>query len=288
MSVLVDELLPTAEDVAFYEEHGWILTPLRIRDEALSACRAAVDEVYAGKYDRVFDWSLDKANVGFSKRYEDRSQPRIDAYVSHHKLAVQRVLWDPTIARYASALIGARRLRLYRDVLVTMPASGAHFTGLHVDKNYWPTCSSDLLTTAWFALSDCSESDGCLAVVDESHRWRRTTFVRKLEPSDLQRVAALYDRRPDEVRLVAIPHQRGQISFHSCLLLHGSMPNTGEHIRQSFALVYQDGDNRYVPAEDPRMASFNTNDRLGPRSDGVPDYADEQFYPTLYPRTQGG
>ncbi len=297
-SAFEEEVLPTEQEIAFYREHGWLLTRLSVTDACLRACGAAVEEVYSGRYDSVHPWSADKGSAGFGQRYLDRTRPRLDAYVSHHKRAVAEVAWSRHLGAYAAALMDAREVRLFRDVLLTMPARLGYGTGWHVDKNYWPTCSSDLLTTAWFSLSDCDVTDGCLSVVSGSHRWRSAPFVRKIPYDDGEALRRLRGAEgaprgarpgaPDvgPVRVTPIPHRRGQISFHSCLLVHGTRPNAGPVTRQSFAVVLQDGENRYVAPGDQasaRLASFNTNDRVGPRSrDGLPDYADPDFYPVLY------
>lgn len=286
MSPFVEDVLPTAEELAFYRENGWLLTRLFVREEHLDACGTAAEELYATRYDAVHPWSTEKGNVGFGERYVDRTRPRMDSYVSHHKAAPRTVLQSRHLGAYAAALMEATEVRLFRDLLLTMPARRGHGTGWHVDKNYWPTCSSERLTSAWFALSDCGVENGCLAVVSGSHRWKRTSFVRKLRIDDTAALARLYDKRPEEIEVVPVPHRRGQVSFHSCLLLHGALPNTSDVTRQSWVVVLQDGDNRYTPPRDEaslRLYSFNTNDRVGPRTpDGTPDYTDSAFYPTVY------
>jgi ectoine hydroxylase-related dioxygenase (phytanoyl-CoA dioxygenase family) len=286
MSAFVEDVLPDEAEVAFYRENGWLLTRLFVRDEHLDACAAAADDVYRGRYDVSHPWSAEKGNAGYGEAYGDRTRPRLDAYVSHHKGAVRAVVQSEPLGAYAAALMGTAQVRLFRDILLTMPAG--HATGWHVDKNYWPTCSSERLTSAWFSLSDCGEENGCLVVVSGSHRWPRPRFVRKVRIDDTAALAWLYHRPVEALPVVPVPHRRGQVSFHSCLLLHGSLPNAGAVPRQSFAVVLQDGENRYALPEaqaDLRLAGFNTNDRVGPRTrDGLPDYADAAFYPTLYSR----
>lgn len=286
MTAFVEDVLPDEAEIAFYRENGWLLTRLFVRDELLDACAAAAEDVYGGRYDESHPWSAEKGNAGFGARYRNRTRPRMDAYVSHHKNVIRTVNQSAQLGAYAAALMGAGRVRLFRDILLTMPAG--HTTGWHVDKNYWPTCSSERLTSAWFSLSDCGVENGCLVVLSGSHRWPRPRFVRKVPIEDTAALARLYRRPVEGLPVIPLPHRRGQVSFHSCLLAHGSLPNASAVTRQSFAVVLQDGENRYAVPEDEadlRLAGFNTNDRVGPRTgDGVPDYADAAFYPTLYSR----
>lgn len=286
MQVFKKDILPTAEEIAFFNKNGWLLTDLFIRDEVLDACRNAAEEIYTGRYDNVYDWSHDKGNTGFNEPYADRRMQRMDAYVSLHKNKIREVVHSATMAAYAARLMGAKLVRLYRDILLTMPphAAGSTGTGLHVDKNYWQTCSSDKLISAWFSLEDCGVENGCLVMVNGSHRWKRTSFLKKIELDDLDKLKKMYSEY--DIEVVSVPHKKGQVSFHSCLLMHGSHANTSAVTRQSFAAVYQDGDNHYLRGKlDKRseLLNFNTNDRVGPRdAEGFPDYHNPGFYPVLY------
>jgi ectoine hydroxylase-related dioxygenase (phytanoyl-CoA dioxygenase family) len=286
MSIFEDASLPTAADVRAYHEHGWLLTTLVVKDEYLESCRRAVEEVYEAVYDRVYPWSGSKENTNFGKPYLDRTQPRLDAYLSLHKRHVAAIARAPELAAYASVLMDAAEVRLYRDVLLTMPSRQADATGWHVDKNYWPTCSSARLTTAWLSLDDCGVENGCLVVVNGSHRWKRTTFVTKIPLDDIGRIEKLYAKSRDEIEIISVPHRRGQVSLHSCLLIHGAHPNVSSVTRQSLAIVLQDESNHYVAAGSASgraPVNFNTNDRVGPKlADGTPDYRDPEFYPLLY------
>jgi ectoine hydroxylase-related dioxygenase (phytanoyl-CoA dioxygenase family) len=287
MAIFVEDVLPTDQELLSYRENGWLLTRLFVREEHLAACKAAAEEVYSARYDRVHPWSADKGNAGFGQAYVDRDKPRLDAYVSHHKAAVREVLQSPQLGAYAAVLMDTTVVRLFRDLLFTMPARRGHGTGWHADKNYWPTCSSDKLLTAWFSLSDCDVENGCLVVISGSHRWRRTPFVRKIGLEHTGALGRIHGKQPGEMPIVSIPHRRGQVSFHSSLLLHGAHPNVSGVLRQSFAVVLQDGENRYaqLAGASARLRGFNTNDRVGPKAqDGTPDYTDPVFYPALVDR----
>jgi ectoine hydroxylase-related dioxygenase (phytanoyl-CoA dioxygenase family) len=286
MRAFEEDLLPTPEEIAFYERNGWLLTNLFVSEEALDACREAIEEVYAGKYDRVHSWSSDPGNAGFNVPYQDRSKQRMDAFLSLHKNAIGRVVKSPALAAYAAALMKTKRVRLYRDILLTMPGATEMKSGTnwHVDKNYWPTCSSEQIISAWFSLEDCDEENGCLIFASESHRWPRSRFVQKIDLENHERLKQLSGG--ETLRLVTVPHRRGQISFHSCLTLHASHPNVSSRPRQSFAVVLQDEKNHYVKeglTEGRAAFNFNTNDRIGPKdAAGHPDYHDPEFYPVLF------
>jgi len=279
--------LPSRSDYAFYHENGWLLTELVVREEYLQQLRQAVEEVYQSDYDMEFPWSTARENINFNKAYSKRNDPRMDCYLSLHKHRIKAVIQNPLLAEYAAMLMDAPQVRLYRDILLSMPQCSGATTGWHVDKNYWPTCSSDKLTSAWFCLEDCDIENGCLAVVNGSHRFARTDFLRKIPFEDIGSIAKLYGKLPKDIDIISLPHKKGQVSFHSCLLMHCSHPNTSDKPRQSFATVFQDGDNHFISAscKKHRDINFNTNDHVGPKSkDGQPDYHEPSFYPLLYNR----
>ncbi len=289
MSVFKKDILPTPEEMEFFDKNGWLLTDLFIKDDVIEECKQAVEEIYSCNYDAQYSWSADKGNVGFNEQYTDRSMQRMDAYVSLHKNKIREIIHAHPLAAYAAKLMKTTLVRLYRDILLTMPPKpgGSTGTGLHVDKNYWQTCSSDKLISAWFSLDDCGIENGCLVMVSGSHKWKRTSFVKKIELDDVDKLEKMY---PDhEIEVKSVPHKKGQVSFHSCLLMHGSHANTSNETRQSFAAVYQDRDNHYLTGKlnDKRqLINFNTNDRVGPKSgDGFPDYHDPEFYPVLFEET---
>jgi len=288
MTVFKKDVLPSSDDYEFYARNGWILTDLIVKDEILDACREAIEEVYTGQYDHVFEWSSKKENSSFGKVYLNREAPRMDFYLSHHKDTIREVLHSPILAEYAAQLINAQQVRYYRDILLSKPPNTESKTGTgwHTDKNYWQTCSSNDLTTAWFPLEDCGEEDGCLTFISGSHLWDSKFFLKKVDLDDLERIGRYYQKDVDEINRAAVPHKAGQISFHDCNVLHGALPNHGSKVRKSLVMVYQDKDNHHVPLKKRLALNFNTNDRIGPSGpDGLPNYADSEFYPLLYQNT---
>ena len=277
------DVLPTPEEITHYAQHGWVLTSLVYTAASIEACRTAIRELDTHGSEPGAPW-----NAPPPVSSNDPREGGFYHYVSHRKRALGQLLGAGQLAAYAAALTGATVVRAWRDMLLRMPAGAGKGTGWHTDHAYWRTCTSDRLVSAWFCLDDCADADGCLTFVSGSHLWAGTNFVRKVAVDDIARLASVVGRAADEVRPTVVPHRRGQVSFHSCRVLHGARPNWGGRERVSFAVALQDGDNRYQAlTDDPRgsIASFNVNDRVGPQGpDGRPDYTDPAFYPVLYDR----
>jgi ectoine hydroxylase-related dioxygenase (phytanoyl-CoA dioxygenase family) len=86
----------------------------------------------------------------------------------------------------------------------------------------------------------------------------------------------------------------GQVSFHHCKLIHGSLPNTGTTPRIALAVHFQDASNRYTPAvDDGGNPVVHVNDVLcRPDPTGSPDYSEltsgrakygPKFWPVVAP-----
>ena len=85
------------------------------------------------------------------------------------------------------------------------------------------------------------------------------------------------------VTKVPMTMKKGQVSFHSCLTIHGSGANRSDRPRRSMAIHLQDGANRYSNYRhaDGKLAT-HCNDRFVRRIDGTPDYADPALCPVLF------
>ena len=83
-------------------------------------------------------------------------------------------------------------------------------------------------------------------------------------------------------RVIAL--EKGQVSFHHSLLIHGSSVNRGTFPRTSIALHMQDQGNRYrVYLNDAGEPWRLPNDDLCRTDDqGLPDYSDPVVFPVLH------
>ena len=76
---------------------------------------------------------------------------------------------------------------------------------------------------------------------------------------------------------------RGQVSFHHCRILHGSLPNLSTRARAALAVHLQPADNRYRPVILPNGRQLAHSNDLLCRVDeeGRPDYTDPAVFPLL-------
>lgn len=142
--------------------------------------------------------------------------------------------------------------------------------GWHVDGDYWGTCSSSDMLTAWIPLHDCPAELGPLC-------WMAAISGRTF--GSVRRYDLGFEFRP-----VTIELKKGQFSLHHCRAIHGSYPNRSNRPRIALAVHLQDGSNVYRAAVRPDGRPVELfNDRIcGRTASGEPDYHDAAVFPRLW------
>lgn len=264
--------LPKDEDIAFFREHGFWISPVIVPAEVLDAAERGMARYYAGDYDESPP-GLDGYKPTDGLRKSDYSSLRVRELAD--------LVAYPTISACAAALSGAKEIRLWHDQLLYKPIDAPGLpgnVGWHTDRQYWQTCTSEDMLTAWVAFHDVDETGGSVSFVDGSHRWNvegLDFFSQDLDGLEaaVRRQGFPFDPRPSTLR-------RGQVTFHNCRTVHGSGPNRGGVPRRSLAIHLQPGDNRWRQVEGVR----HHNEDLVRYVDGVADYTDPAVCPLLFPR----
>lgn len=269
-------LLPTNDDIEFYERHGFWVSPVIIPDEVLDAADRGMGRYYAG--------DLDSTGIhpsGWEPSPGDGL--RKDDYASFCVQELADLVTYPMIGATAAILSGAEGIRLWHDQLLYKPIDRADLhanVGWHTDRQYWMCCTSTEMLTAWVAFHDVTPEGGSVGFFDGSHRWDITGM--DFWSQDLNGLEESARRQGFEATPVPTTMKRGQVSFHHCRTVHGSGPNRGTEPRRSIAIHLQPSGNEVLVSPDGTIASHN-NVNLARMTDGVPDFADERYFPLLWP-----
>ncbi|MEO6701054.1 MAG: phytanoyl-CoA dioxygenase family protein, partial [Jatrophihabitantaceae bacterium] len=167
-------LLPTAEEVQFYTEHGWYLTRKLFSDAEIDALVEASDNYYAGARDhqlptrppKLASWTPEHGQV---QRHND--------YVHVESDPLAKILRKPLVGAVAARLAQVDEIRIFQSTMIYKPPVAAEPTNVvpwHFDKHYWASSSSDRMLTAFIPFHDCDVEMGTITMVDGSHRWRET------------------------------------------------------------------------------------------------------------------
>jgi ectoine hydroxylase-related dioxygenase (phytanoyl-CoA dioxygenase family) len=142
-----------------YHEKGWLLLEDVIEPADLGSARASLATL---------------STVERSDRYSKSG--RVDftkiPNLAKNDEAFRRLASSSRLVSAVEALLGQPAL-IFRDVLIAKPArDGAPFA-YHQDSEYWDVKPAALLS-AWIPFRDVGIEDGCLRVIEGSHRKRYT------------------------------------------------------------------------------------------------------------------
>jgi ectoine hydroxylase-related dioxygenase (phytanoyl-CoA dioxygenase family) len=162
---------------------------------------------------------------------------------SHHHEGVAAIARNPRFGALVARALNASRVQLLQDSLLYKPAHEGGTVEWHQDHTYVGFFNEPRVVALRIALLPEDESNGCMRVVDGSHRWGPVGDVRALREARVDSVLpSLTDAQRD-----AIAHARpltlaaGDVSIHHCLTLHGSLPNTSAQPRRTIILRMFDG-----------------------------------------------
>ncbi len=287
-------LLPSDADVAFYREHGWYVSEKLLTDAEVDLLTAASERYYASGPDRALPHH--PQTLAYWRQAHGDVQRHND-YIAYESADIGRVLSKPLIGAVAARLAGAAVIRMFQSTLIYKPAVAdepSNIVPWHFDKHYWVTCTSTEMLTAFIPFHDCHAVNGTLVAVDGSHRWQELphddSVHRHFADRDAAELEALLECNAQhngcEVRKMVLDIPKGHMSFHHCMLYHGSGANLSETPRRAISLHLQPGDNRWQASYDANgnLRTYNHDTLVKRAPQGAPDYADPEFCPVLWPQ----
>lgn len=170
--------------------------------------------------------------------------------------AFHEIIADPTVAAEVAQLTGAHTLRLWHDQIQYKTAIDGGVNMWHQDSPYWPILTPKTSqVTAWIALDDVDEENGCMSMVVGSHSWGpNIEFLHAL--SGWEGMPDTFEERPLQVRACPVP--RGGVHYHHSLTWHGSPANRSARPRRAIALHYMTEETRYNESGQHVMKKFVT------------------------------
>ncbi len=153
-------------------------------------------------------------------------------------------LWDlitePRILDYVQDLLGQDLICWGAHFFCKLPGDERQVSW-HQDASYWPLTPSRTVTV-WLAIDDADEDNGAMAVVPRSHLHGQIPFHRSEAGENNVLNQTVLDPARYGGAPVSFVMRAGQMSLHTDLLLHGSMPNLSDRRRCGLTM-------RFVPPE---------------------------------------
>lgn len=257
----------TDEQLAFFEENGYLAGLRLLDDEQVEALRAELAAFF------------DPRHEGHELWYEYHANESGDAEnVLFHALGAWRIapgfhdlLWHPAFTVPASQLLGGA-VRFWHDQLFCKPAGHGGVVAWHQDYSYWTRTTPMAHLTCWIGLDDATVENGCIHYVPGSHRWDLLPVTGLAD--DMEAIqSVLTDEQRAQFEPVAVELRKGECSFHHPLLVHGSYANRSGRPRRAAVLnVFRDGVRS--ASDEPLLAG------VPPIPSGQPMQG--RFFPKLY------
>ncbi|MSR65040.1 MAG: phytanoyl-CoA dioxygenase family protein [Verrucomicrobiae bacterium] len=165
----------------------------------------------------------------------------------------KELIHNKTIVEEVSQLIEAKELRVWHDQIQYKPAGVGGVSAWHQDWPYWPILSGPFQVTAWVALDDVDEGNGCMSMVTGSHEWgKQIDFLHQI--TDFKAMPERMNGHSLNVKLC--PVGRGEVHYHHGLTWHGSHANTSGRPRRALAIHIMTERTRYVESGNHPMKPF--------------------------------
>lgn len=182
---------------------------------------------------------------------------------------------NPQIVEMAARLSEATELRLWHDQIQYKPAQTGGVNMWHQDSPYWPNLTpKEAQITAWVALDDVDESNGCMSMVPGSQTWGdQIEYIHK-NISDFHQLPETFNGQA--LHAVTCPVKKGGVHFHHPLTWHGSQANVSGRPRRAIALHYLTQNSCYTGKGDHPMKQFIKT--------GVGEKIVGDHFPQVWPR----
>lgn len=161
---------------------------------------------------------------------------------------------NPKIVEEIAQLTGAEELRIWHDQIQYKPAEVGGVNSWHQDSPYWPILSPKTSqVTAWVALDDVDESNGCMRMAAQSYQWgNQIEFLHTVK--ELDAMPSSFEGNAIEVKLC--PVRKGHVHYHHSLTWHASHANTSGNPRRAIGIHYMTNETRYDANGDHPMKPF--------------------------------
>lgn len=264
----------TEEQVAFYNEHGWLRIPQIFTGEEFRELDADTESLIQAWTQEVMGWTGPWRKVYMDADTEARSKLVVLFEFQLFSAAWTRAVAKPALAEAISQLLGTPNVELQQSTLHAKPPSTGQPFPVHQDYPFYPH-TNDRFVDVLVHLDNTSDVNGEIRFLDGSH---------KLGP--LQHVTSNPDGTPctphlptDEWKLedtVAVPAEAGDVVVMNINTIHGSYLNRSDAIRRMVRLGYRDPTNHQLSGQNMDRTGMMVLGRR-PKEDG------DSMFRALYP-----
>ncbi len=246
MSIIRKEPL-SGDEILEFSQKGFLLPGTIFEQETVEKMRVSLAAAQKSEQEAGREYDLLDPKAWPTKDIEKNSQPGKNVGFLFN-LWLWNPEWrafcfNPTLARWAAQLIGARQIRLLEDnALYKAPRTGGTLKW-HQDQPYWPLAQANAVT-AWVALDDVYLENGAMQMAVGSHLLGErlpaafgtgTPYLQEMRPTAVKAI-----RNPTEegLDIQTIELKAGEVSLHHALTWHASGSNETDQPRRACIVRY--------------------------------------------------
>ena len=238
----------TANQIAHYREHGYLVLERHLDEVTIAGLRAAIAELIEAS--RHVSASNAVYDIGAGHRPDSPKVRRIKHPHLRHP-AFDALMRSEALVDPVADLLGGT-VRFDHAKLNFKPPGARAAVEWHQDWAFYPHTNDDLLAVG-VMVEDCGEDNGPLMVIPGSHQGpvfdhhRDGIFIGALDPAHLGEARK---------RAVALTGPAGSISIHHVRTVHGSRENASGSWRPLLLYSYAAVD-AFPVYERPDLAEFD-------------------------------
>lgn len=233
----------TKSQIDQFHEDGFLNGGPCLTEEEVDVLRAEIERVISDRE------NLNGAQPALLRNLCEETEPKTQGEIwqivniwmasPYFRLLIEK----HKIAEDIAQLTNADELRVWHDQIQYKPSRVGGTLMWHQDAPAWPVLSPMTEVSAWVALDDVDQSNGCMRMVPGSHRWG--------DQSDLLSSLSSFSALPNtfdghKVRMVAREVMKGEVHYHHALTWHGSPANMSSRPRRAVAIHYMINGTRFV------------------------------------------
>ena len=222
---------PTADEVAFFRENGYLVVDRITTDEELDWLAEIYEQIFdpanAGKggapVDRSADVGADGQNLLLQAFMPEVFHPELLQTAAHRNAR-----------RYAVALLGVEPDEVSSWGHMIRKGPGGRAAPWHQDEAYWDPELTYHALGCWIPLHDVTEEMGAMQFIPGSHK--RGVLPHRADGDPALHVLVVDE---DTSTRVACPLKKGGCTFHDKNTLHYTAPNETDRPRLAFPTEFQ-------------------------------------------------
>jgi len=228
------QLLVGESQLHAFDEHGWCIPSHRLPQATLEELRTALNQLAVSNPD-VRPEEYVNAHLEGGKGSHIRGS---SVFLQHG--------CDASMTGIAAALLQKSSVILWGCHIFCKPPGTGRAVPFHQDAPYWPIEPMEALTL-WVALDDSDKGNACLQVLSGSHRCG--ALAHEEIENDAEEVALGTGVKRELLEGLPKPSvvelRAGQLSAHSCMLVHGSDANHSQRRRAGITYLYMAADSHF-------------------------------------------